>query len=237
MLLGYQLGYGLGGNLGLSIGGSILPPLPASAVFGLHSEIRCTSSSWTDFIGGRVLPGVNSPTVGTDGSNFRGRRVAQPTTTGSKYWLGSGLGTIVAAGARPWMYVIGRARSVPDALTRYFIQTNGVNGLSFRANGFRCLWDSAGSLTTAAAADTTPHEFSTWVTASLTNLQVDSNLTTTGGYTAAMVANMTSVGIGSDSIGGFIPDTAIAFVLICSSLPSVAERAALNAYSDSYWGV
>lgn len=210
--------------------------IPSAAVFMLHSEIACSPTAWVDQIGGRSIAGVGTPVVAADGAFFNGRVVAQSAITGSKSWLGTGLGTIVAAGTRPWIYCVARARAT-DAVTRFFVGTNGLNGLRARTTSFRCLWDSTGSLDSPGASDANVHQLSTWVTASATNLRLDQTTTSTGGYTAALVANITAVGIGQDTLGANIMDASVAFVLICSSLPSTAEFLALDTWAKSYWGV
>lgn len=210
--------------------------LPTSALFMLHSEIALTPTAWVDQIGGRVLAGVNTPVVGADGSHFNGRQVAQCAITGSKTWLGTALGTIAAAGSRPWIYCVARARTL-DATSRYVVATNGINALRARTTNFRGLWDSTGSIDSPGAADTNAHQLSTWVTASVTALRLDQTTGTSGGYTAAMVANMTAVGIGQDTAGANIMDASVAFVLICGSVPTAAEFATLNGWAKPYWNL
>lgn len=216
---------------------SQLPPLPASSIDYWHSELQLTPAAWVSQMGARSLPGVNTPVVAADGGFFNGRTVAQSALTGGKAWLGTGLSTIAAAGTRPWLYCVGRARTL-GAGGRSMVATNGSNAIRYFVGDFRCLWNSAGSQASTFPVDTSHHRFSTWVDAVAgTAIRVDSTQNASAGYTSAIAVDITAVAVGQNTAGAEIGDVSVAFFLICSAVPSGGEMTALEAWSLAYWGV
>lgn len=82
-----------------------------------------------------------------------------------------------------------------------------------------------------------PHKFKIWKDGTNANLQVDGAVTSVA-HTGSLAANCNGVGLGAAGNVAAIPgDMSIAFYLLCSSKPTAAEQAALDAWALAYWGV
>lgn len=219
-----------------------LPPLPASAVEYWHGELGASAATAVGQIAGTVLTGRNTPAVAADPGFFKGRPVYTCTTVGSKCWLGSSLATVLAAGSRPYVYVIGRWRAVPGGANQR-ISGIGRTGSSddgdieVTAANVRQITSSSGAFTAInGVGDTAVHRLSAFTTGATTTLSVD-GAGATGGGGAALPGNITGVSIGSNSGGvGNVGDVCVAFDLLCSAMPTAPEIAALDAWAIGYWG-
>lgn len=216
-----------------------LPPLPASAVEYWHSELQCSASSWTGQIGGRVLPAVNTPSVGTDGANFNGRVVAKSDDAAQNSWRGTGLTPLVGAGARPWTFAVMRFRTTANDQG-----SHGISGVGFTqafqiGGGARrqlVITDGILAVLDAGPADTDVHRVKTWADGVNANVMIDGSA-----FSIAWVGStpnpVTNAAIGTNvGSAAFASDANHAFVLVCSSRPTAPEEAALDAWAQAYWG-
>jgi hypothetical protein len=182
------------------------------------------------------LPGVNGPTVATDPGYFNDRVVAQ--TSVNRLWANRALPDVmVAAGTKPWTFMIGRFRSVgffqiiygmgsPAEMHSLYISPGTWTGYFNNASG-------VGNV----ASDTNAHTAKQWLDGANINITIDQVLSSTGGP-ASLASDVTSVAFGSGSNNGSNSANAcIAFFLVCAAKPTDAEIAALDAWAARYWGV
>lgn len=220
-------------------GGVATPPLPSLAVAAWHGELQCTPPAWVDYIGGRSMVGTGTPVVAPDPGFFNGRQVAQAAQSG-KSWSGT-FAALALTGTRPWIYCVGRSRTLDAVTSRNILVVSGggieLGLLRQRTPSASAIWNAAASAATAAAGDTSPHKFSTWLDGALLNLKVDAALASSL-YAPALLADVTTVTVGTSPLaGGREHDVSIAYLLFCGAKPSAGEEAALDAFALSYWGV
>jgi hypothetical protein len=234
-----------GGGGGFASGGtggggvSQLPALPSTAVAAWHSEITCTAASWTDYIGGRVLAGIGTPVVATDGAFFNGRVVAQAARTGAKTWANRTLPTVVASGTRPWLYGVWRLRAtgVIQMMFGFGAATHDYQSVYAETTPRVTGYINDGALgIPGPLADLAVHRHKLWLDGTNGNLTVDN--TNFPVATAATIGGaVTAIALGA-AAGSDINqcDVSIAFFLVCSAQPTAPEIAALDAWAQAYFG-
>jgi hypothetical protein len=215
------------------------PPLPSSALEYWHGELGASAANAIGRIAGYTLPGQSSPTVATDGALFNGRTVYKATEAGA-CWYGNP-SILVAAGGRPYLYVIGRFRSVPGSqrylcgLAKHFAANvlspfsnfASANALTVEFGGTAFAYSQVNGTT-----DTNVHRFEAWLNGANKNFRID-------GVNASAANGDTLLEINAVAIGypfGVSANSSIAFMLVCSAVPSAGEIAALNAWATAYWG-
>jgi hypothetical protein len=199
-------------------------------------------SSWRGQVRGTNLtPPGTGPTYAADGANFGGKPVVQTAITGSKVLACTGLSGFVANGSKPYVFSVYRFRVLDTglnagvfdlgdaALTRHYLTWRTDNSVHFLVNNAT---DVAGPV-----GDLLPHTAQTWV-GTVTNLTVDASAFTAVGATGVS-ADVTQIGLGCLSFAGNIQpsDTSHAMHLVCSSVPSGAQIAAIKALTLADWGV
>lgn len=220
------------------------PPLPASAVFALHSEINCSPTAWDDYIGGKSLPGVNSPVVANDGAFFNGRVVAQTTAAGSAIWRNAALGTVLASGTRPWSFAVARVRNTVTSGTMVsYGRPAGSHDMSLQntagaPNRFNCFFLAAANPSTAPTpSDTNAHRFKSYLDGVNANMKVD-NTNYQAATAASLGGNVTALAVGANAADASgLMSACVAYWLLCSSPPTAPEEAALDAWAAFWWGV
>lgn len=223
------------------------PPLPASSVEYWHGELGASAASAVGQIAGITLPANGAPTVGPDGAFFNGRNVYKSTTSGSAYWRGAALASGIPSGAKPWVYAIGRWRSVPGGADKCLVglDRSGASAecdLRVDSTGNRNTFSTSGyCVATNGVGDTNVHRIWAWANASapfnVGNLTVDDVNATGTSTTTGVSGSITGISIGGHggSVYG-VSDASVAFYLICLTTPSAGEISALNAWAQSYWG-
>lgn len=214
------------------------PPLPSNAIEYWHSELGVTPSVLiAGQIQGYQLFFFSAPTIAPDGVLFGGRDVMQSTTSGGKYF-GNGSAFTLFAGSRPYMYVIGRYRTIPSADV-WMSETGDHFGFTRFAVGCNAAGNLRGSFegafTTDGGADTGVHRFEAWFDGTNRNFRVDGSNTATADASQNVACNAVGIG-GSGAVGGSASDSSVAFVLYCAAKPTDPEIAALNAWATAYWG-
>lgn len=239
-----SLRYSMGTGGGKAVSDPGAPPLPASAIEYWRGDKGASAANAIGQILGYTLPGVGGPTVVTDGANFNGRTIYRATAAGAGWFLQQGV-TIGGGAFFPYVYIVARWRTVPAALQdlgglgRFADRiTIGIGG---NASG-QHFGRTAGVVNGAhdisgPAINTSVHRLECWWDAAgLLSLRVDGALTT-GSFVADTTVVNDCIGIGFNP--GFpvqSPDASIAFMLLCSTVPSAGEIAALNTYAQTYWG-
>jgi hypothetical protein len=224
-------------NKGVPIPTPQVPPLPSTAVAAWHSEINCTAAAWVDYIGAKSLTGVNTPTVATDGSFFNGRVVGKTAKATTAYWHNGALGTVLASGTRPWMFVVGRRTGVANSVNLAgFGQASGVGWLQYL---YKSDFEYAGFNASIQAFGGTPdqavHTWASWLDGTNANLSYD-GVTYSVASAATLGGNAVAFSIGGGVNTAFCSDSNVAFFLVCSAKPTAAEELALNQWARSYWG-
>jgi len=98
---------------------------------------------------------------------------------------------------------------------------------------FRFVYTGGAGTVIGPAVDTKVHRFKAWSQGSTCYLVVDNTLYTgTGG---PLVADVGGVGLGGGVNAG-ASNTRIAFLLHCSSKPTLVEEIALDDWAKAYWG-
>lgn len=212
------------------------PPLPASTVEYWHSELGCSPSAWVGRLQGLSLTGVGAPTVAVDGTNFRGRPVAQ-AAIGGNHWRATGLPSILAASSRPWMAAAARYRT--SATTQTGFGTAGAAEQQscslITAANFQAFMNA--TVVNDGAVNTTPHRFKWWWNGTTPSLTVDATTTSSVGATSIGQA-ITTVSVGVSAAAAANPaNLSAGFLILCSSTPTAAEEAALDTWMQAYWGV
>lgn len=220
---------------------ALSPPLPASAVEYWHSGIQCAPAAWIGQIGGRSLTGVNTPVVAADSAHFNGRVVAQTSIAGTRYWRNGALAPVLIAGSQPWVYLIGRYVPPIPAVTAVLAgmgaagTENGAIRLTAGTGQRDCYFN--GVVVNNGTEDFLPHRFKMWKDGVNAHFDVDGTDAVTATATN-LTHNITAIAVGSaaNSAANF-GDGRTAFYLLCSSKPSAAEEAALDAWAFTVWGV
>ncbi len=211
-------------------------PVPSNTLEWWHAEKALTPAAWVGQLRGLTLLGVGTPTVAADGAFFRGRPAAQTFATG-KYWSGT-FSAVALTGTRPWIYVVARSRTI-DATSRNIVVISGggieLGIIRNRTSSATGVWNAAASVTSAGAGDTSVHKYSTWLDGTNLNLKLDTS-TTQAVYAPALLADLTTVTIGTSPLaGGREHDASIVLLVIAAGKPPTAEEAALDAYSAATW--
>lgn len=235
--IGKFIGYGISGG---SSSASQVPPLPLNALEYWHSELQCSSASWVGQLGGRVLSGVNSPTVAVDPGFFNGRPVAKSVSSTSSYWRGIGFTGLSLAGSRPWLYMVGRVRDTSPTGGFEIIYGIGRSGVDddcrFLITSSFLAARTGGFNVTGPAANTAVHRFEMWQDPTTVFFDLDAS-SFTNTTSVVLPANTNAVAIGASSgVGNAPSDSNVAFALLCSAKPTVAEVAAIDAWAQAYWG-
>jgi hypothetical protein len=222
------------------------PPLPASALEYWHGELGASAANAVGQIAGITMPGAGTPTVGPDGAFFNAKNVYQSSISGNRYWYRTNApGTIIAAGTRPYLYIIGRFRTVPASQQE-------IAGFGQHASGARLQVTSTaaavlqgwfgrtvfGLITvTNGTADTGVHRYEAWMDASDCNFRVD-GVNAQGAALGDTIGLINSAGIGTAPSFGSVEtaDASLAFMLLCTAKPTDPEITALNAWATAYWG-
>jgi hypothetical protein len=203
-----------------------------------HSQLGIATVSgnadtWTGQVGGRVLqaPAAGQrPTYAADGTVFGGKPVVQCDHAAVKLMRSAVLSTVVASGTRPWWYSIARSRTLTGNVECLFgYGDTSVDNLCFQLNSavFAALSGFSGVSTTL---DTARHSLAIWLDGVNVNIALDNAAPTTVGGTGAITTNLTQVALGGNSVSaGQAGDWSIALHLVCSSKPSAAQIAAVEA--------
>lgn len=225
---------------------SASPSLPATAVEFWHGELGASSASAVGQLQGITLTGRNGPTVAPDPGFFNGRSVYQSTIIGARCWLGTSLATGVLSGARPWVFVVGRSRTVPSVTLQTLVDFGRAGSSDMRlqlsAANARGANSSSGHIqATNGVGDGLVHRYKMWTDESgggggTSYFAVDDAMVS-GTTTGPLSGTITTIGLGSGAVVvQNVADASIAFVLACSADPTAAEEAALDAWAQAYWG-
>ncbi|HXK17577.1 MAG TPA: hypothetical protein VNG33_07235 [Polyangiaceae bacterium] len=183
--------------------------------------------------------------VAADPGFFKGRVVAQTDEGAIRNWVNRALPAFGTIGQRPWIFVVGRYRAVTtlSPLATWGSTVSGNDGLYINAPALAIVAQFNGntgfSFPGPNPIDTKAHRFKTFLDGTNANLIVDYAAYTTPSA-AALSYNWTAMAMGTlaSTAGiGYEASASLAYVLICSSKPSAAEEAALDAWAASYWGV
>jgi hypothetical protein len=222
------------------------PPLPASTHSwwsGSHGMTPATAFDQMPTgitLNGTSILAADLPMVAPDPSTgrFNGQPVGQFNR--NAYWGRTGLVTTIAAGDRPWLYLVARMRSfsaaiqspcgigvglIPQAFPNF-----GVGDPYWYVSGGN--WNAGGSV----VVDTLPHRFKTWVAGAIANLTIDDVPSTSFGG-GALATSTTSIWIGIDPGANFPSDSCVALFMICKSKPTSTEEAALDAWAKAFYGL
>lgn len=219
-------------------GASQRPPLPASAVEYWHSELQCTPSAWVGQLRGSSLPGNGTPIVAVDPGFFGGRVAAQAALSG-KFWASATLPALATTGTRPWLYAVGRLRTTAEA-TAVVVGAGGTTALASLVLTSPVLVVGFNNGTTQVGsppADTNVHRWKFGADGVNANLIQDDTAYTTP-YAGSLPENCVAFAVGANPAGFNFPcNCSLVFALICSSQPTPAEFAALDAWAMAYWGI
>lgn len=225
-----------GGSSGVGL--SQFPPLPSNAIEYWHSELGVNPGvTVTGQIQGYQVFNQGASVVAPDPTFFNGRQVMQSTTAGGLYFSNGSAFTLFLT-SRPYLYCIGRYRTVPSSDV-YMAEA----GSHFSASRFSVGCNAAGTtrgafegaFTTGPAANTSVHRFEAWMDGTNRNFRVDGASFTTADAGQNQGCNAVGIG-GSGAVGGSIADASVAFVLFCVAKPTDPEIAALNSWATAYWG-
>ena len=223
---------------------SAAPPIPTTAVEYWHSLMGASGTTWTGQIGGRVLTAPGSTSISPDSSFFKGRAVAQ-ANTGSG-WRGVGFSPVFTTGNRAYSFSVFRMRVLQTAANEWGIFDLGADAaldahyIKHRvdANNFRLDYTGGPSVVIKSPPDLIPHILEVWPDGTNLITQLDGGTPVTGAFTGGLFGNITAIAIGMAASGVYhMSDSSHAFHMICSSVPTPAERAALRAWARGYWGV
>lgn len=251
LTLGTELGFGIGEPLG---GVSALPPDFVNFDEVWHSEFNLTPSAWVGLKRSLSLAGTGTPTVGADGTHFRGKQVAQAARTGSKAWRATGLTTGIASGTRPYFCAIVRGRTVETVNVDVTAAAFG-GGSGGTEDQHRLMWQQGseieyrrryggGNLVAVTSTDTqdTDAHFFEWLVDATLGLLVYRDgvlLASNNGAstTNTLLTGVTYVGAGClASAAANFSDSSIAMLGMRAAAPDAATRVSLLAYSRDYWG-
>src|ERR1700761_3361882 len=236
--LGNRLSNALGNQLGTSVSGtgavSQRPPIPAAAIEYWHSELQCSSATWTGQIAGKVLSGVNTPTVAADPGFYKGRVVA--SSGAGKYFDSGATASLLASGQQPYLFVV--SRNTLDASTGRMVCFANNAGASEElalyvdptlSRVYARNPNSAfgGPLTAASGI----HFFAGGYSGGVAEFSIDGVAQTPLGTGQATGATITQITVGAYLDGGNSPDATYAFVMLCSSKPSAGEISALRSWA------
>jgi len=223
--------------------------LGANLLAEWDARVGVSGVTWTDSVGGRVLTGVNTPVLATDGANFSGLPVWKFVTASAQYMdEGAGQPTLIAAGATDFYCSIvlrdtdlglGIAQNLLDMcdsgitaeVMNFVVDATGVF-LTGRINPFAAF---------TATADTAVHLFEIFYTAGGGDivLSIDGVDTPAGagpGLTTAGALARVFVGCNL-APGALLASANVARVRICAAVPSASQRTQLQALDQSAWGV
>jgi hypothetical protein len=195
--------------------------------FWHQAQGMSVSAGWADVVSGRVAPltgGGAAPTYAVDSTNFRGKKVVQ-LTAGGKY-LQTAASTMIAAGARPYVFAVHRLRASASWADMWAL--NSTDDMSLYVAG------SGGNVTAqfkhpaevsanGGAQDTLVHYDEAWLDGSVGRLRrdgVDSVVTATGSIAPAI--DRLRIGNGQAGLSTFC-------IGICTAVPTEEQRAALAA--------
>ena len=221
-------------------GGLQRPPLPSNAIEYWHSELGVTpGTNIRGQLQGWQVFYQNAPTIAPDPGFFNGRQVMQSTAAGTKRFSNGSAFTVYPDATRPYLYCIGRFRTVPAA-----DQIMVGAGVHFAADRFLIGANAAGQVrggfnaafTVDGAASTAVHRFDAWMDGTNRVVRVDGQQSVTADTGTLGTSNAIGFGCGG-GLGTGVPDASIAFVLICASKPSDQEIAALDTWARAYWGL
>jgi hypothetical protein len=181
----------------------------------------------------------SAPTIATDGAFFNARAVMQSTTVGGKFFGNGSAFILYPPISRPYLYVIGRYRTVPVADV-YMLETGSHFSVTRFTSGCNAAGTNRGTfevaITTNGAADTAVHRFEAWMDGTNRNYRVDGSIASNADA-GSINDNGNAIGIGgSATLGGSVSDSSVAFALVCSAKPTDPEITALNAWATAYWG-
>lgn len=250
MSLANYLGNDLATDLANRLGGSRGLPTPAQILganlrFRVDARVGWSAGAWVDTVGGLSLAGVGSPTRSVDGTNFRGNAVVLFNGTNQGYDTGALVPVdIVAAAARPYMYIVGRAVSAPasfqkaiatyDATAAEEMLSIGDNGGSGNLTDARV---SGANLTSVVAPQSAPSFFEIFLDAAgvRTWFRDGASVGTSGtGVSTTLALRRVVIGAAVQA-SVFWANYRFAEIGICATAPVGAERAALRARMQSDW--
>lgn len=198
--------------------------------------------TWTDTVGGRVATGSGSPALATDGANFNGLPVwtfvaasSQKLDTGT---LGANI--FVSGAATFYCSLVARASDLDLVDGRYLELTRGVAAevLQFRSAPTGWVARLANLDSGGAAIDLNVNLWEFALNASgIREVWKNGTSLGTAGVAATLNDNVDRVCFGGFPSGVAFADCRIARCRLCTSLPSVADRAALRALDQQIWGV
>lgn len=216
------------------------PPQAAGLVDWWTPEVGCSASAWVSRVQGVSVTGTGTPSVAADGNHFRGRRVAQSSSAaGGKAWRVTGLSTFLAAGTRPWVYMIARLRATPASRQIFFdigVAATADSTLEMTAaSAWAAYYNGIGSVT-AGAADTAVHRFQRFLDGTNANLVIDGAVTQVAS-TGTLNPAVTAVSFGITASSAILPaDASMGPILVYSAKPSAAFIAHLDAWAAAVWG-
>ena len=189
-----------------------------------------TIDTWTDQVGGAVLPAPsasNRPNYTVDGTAFGGRSVVQTAVTGSKLLRATALTSIAPSGSRPWLFIRGRWRSDSGTTSLWAVHAGSAGSslavirnspfTQFQGTDVNTLNVNDGS------ADFGVHSFSAWADGTNLNIDVDGSASSAS-FSGSLGAALTKIGVGVYAQDGATGkcDFSVGLILICSSYPGLA---------------
>jgi hypothetical protein len=222
---------------------SILGPLLAAM---WHSQLGVALvggevDTWTDQIGGRVVQapaGAQRPAYAADGTKFSGKNVVKTVRSSSKCLRSAAFASLYAPGSLPWQYIVGRysaiAGGAAQSLAGAGVNATSNNQLQINAAGTFQVYCDGAALLVAGVADTLRHSFQWWPDVTNMNLSLDNAAPATTAILGPVAGAGTSYGVGTlASSPAQFADASVALILVCSSKPSTAQVAAIEALASS----
>jgi hypothetical protein len=211
------------------LGSSLVALWHQSSGFVFSSGVNI--STWTDVVGNNLMglgSGTAAPTYAADGSNFLGKSVVQGVPGGKVLQNGSMPG-LVAAGSRPYVFQIARYKTTTGSYP-YLIRMGVADDLviyapTFTGAPYLQLKPSSGNInfpTAVSTGLTAQHRDEIWLDGTNAHFTRD-------GVDQTYAASGTMGAIESIACGNAVGDTSHFLIGICSSVPSAAQRTALQA--------
>lgn len=198
--------------------------------------------AWTGYRG-TVLSAAgagNRMLYEADGTDFKGRPVLKSSATGPRYLQNLAATAVWADGTSP--YILGVLRVSAHGSSNRWVMRNlnaassqGGPDIFFQTAG--ATFSNAMGASVAFGASTTVHALESWlVAATSTALSVDGVDTVVPDAGATITGARTQLSVGASGGGGNSVAASHAAYVLCSSVPSVGQRAALRVWAQQTWG-
>lgn len=220
--------------------------LGSNLIIELDARFQSSAGSWTDRRRQLQLTNVANPTTyAVDGSHFKGLPVHQTNVApGAVLRALTPNPVIYSAGARPYMFCVSRARAYPAGgavlccrVLDAPLAANTIVAQSSGGNTIQGLVDSGGSTAPANTfGNTGVHAIEVWTEAAGSFTAID-GLTVATGAAVTLTNNSGHISIGGNHLGaGLLSDSSHALVLLCTAVPTLAQRQQLLDMAELIWG-